>query len=161
VQKAWEKAYKLGVLASSDTHTGTPGNEEAGLAALWARALTRKDLFEALRKRCCYGTTGARILLDFRLNGRMMGEEIREESGEERVVTVLAAGTANIGTIEILKNNAVVHTQQGPGKTARLEWGDPVKKRAAGREDFYYVRVTQTDGNKAWSSPIWISSAGY
>ena len=161
VQKAWDKAYKLGVLASSDTHTGTPGNEEAGLAALWATALTRKDLFEALRKRRCYGTTGARILLDFRLNGRMMGEEIREESGEERVVTVLAAGTANIGTIEILKNNAVVHTQQGRGKTARLEWGDPENERLAGREDFYYVRVTQTDGNRAWSSPIWISSAGY
>jgi hypothetical protein len=161
VQKAWERGYKLGVLASSDTHTGTPGNEGAGLAALWAEKLTRKDLFEALRKRHCYGTTGARILLDFRLNGRMMGEEIEEERAEGRVVTVLAAGTTNIATIEILKNNAVVHRQEGSGKVARLEWGDPANRRIAGREDFYYVRVTQTDGNKAWSSPIWIYSAGY
>jgi len=22
--------------------------------------------------------------------------------------------------------------------------------------DFYYVRVTQADGNLAWSSPIWV-----
>jgi hypothetical protein len=161
VQKAWDKGYKLGVLAGSDTHTGTPGNEGAGLAAVWAKELTRKDLFEALRKRRCYGTTGTRILLDFHLNDRMMGNEIREERGEERVVTVLAAGTANIDTIEILKNNAVVHTQRGSGKVARLEWSDPENERAAGREDFYYVRVTQTDGNRAWSSPIWISSAAH
>jgi hypothetical protein len=159
VQKAWERGYRLGVLASSDTHTGTPGNEGAGLAAVWARELTRKDLFEGLRKRRCYGTTGARMLLDFRLNGTMMGEEIQEERGGERVITVLAAGTADIDTVEIIKNNVVACARQGAGKVMRLEWDDPASQPARDRTDFYYVRVTQADGNKAWSSPIWIAAA--
>jgi hypothetical protein len=159
VQRAWERGYKLGVIASSDTHTGTPGNEGAGLAAVWARDLTRQDLFEALRRRRCYGTTGARILLDFRINGHRMGEVVQVESPGKRGLTVLAAGTANLDNLEILKNNRVVHRQRGSGKVARFEWEDPADQRTAVREDFYYARVTQTDGNKAWSSPIWISSA--
>lgn len=28
--------------------------------------------------------------------------------------------------------------------------------RPAGSETSYYVRVTQTDGHQAWSSPIWV-----
>jgi hypothetical protein len=159
VQKAWQRGYKLGVIASSDTHTGTPGNEEGGLAAVWARELTREDLFDALRKRRCYATTGARILLDFRLNGFRMGEVVREEHSGKRELSVLAAGTGNFETLEILRNNEVVHSQAGSGKVIRLEWEDPEDRLRFPGEDFYYARVTQADGNRAWSSPIWIGSA--
>ena len=159
VQSAWERGYRLGVIASSDTHTGTPGNEGWGLAAVWARKRTREDLFEALRTRRCYATTGARILLDFRLNGFRMGEVVLEEGAGIRELTVLAAGTANLDCLEILKNNVVTHTTQGTGKVMRVEWDDSAGNRSGDPEDFYYVRVTQKDGNRAWSSPIWIGSA--
>ncbi len=158
VQRAWQRGYKLGVIASSDTHTGTPGNEGGGLAAVWARKLTREDLFEALRTRRCYATTGARILLDVRLNGFRMGEVVREEQPGKRELNVLAAGTGNLNSLEILKNNEVVHSQSGSGKVIRLEWEDAADRRSIPGEDFYYVRVSQTDGNRAWSSPIWIGS---
>jgi hypothetical protein len=156
VQNAWGRGYKLGVIASSDTHTGTPGNEDAGLAAIWAGNLTREDLFDAMRKRRCYATTGARILLDFRLNGRRMGEVVREEKPGKREIEVLAAGTVDLDRTEIVKNNEVVHTQRGFGKVLQLRWEDREHIRTGEHEDFYYVRVTQMDGNRAWSSPIWI-----
>lgn len=159
VQRAWQRGYRLGVIASSDTHTGTPGNEGWGLAAVWAEKLTREDLFEALRTRRCYATTGARILLDFRLNGFRMGEVVREEHAGKRQITVLAAGTANLDTLEILKNNVVMHTTRGTGKVMRVQWDDSAGDPSGDLEDFYYVRVTQKDGNRAWSSPIWIGSA--
>jgi hypothetical protein len=159
VQSAWARGYKLGVIASSDTHTGTPGNEGGGLAAVWAGELTREGLFRALRKRRCYATTGARILLDFRLNGFRMGEAVREEQPGRRELTVLAAGTGNLDSLEILKNNEVVHSRAGSGKVIRLRWEDGPNRRSIPGEDFYYVRVSQTDGNRAWSSPIWIGCA--
>ena len=88
-----------------------------------------------------------------------MGEVVREEQPGKRELNVLAAGTGNLDSLEILKNNEVVHSQSGSGKVIRLQWEDALNKQSVPGEDFYYVRVNQTDGNRAWSSPIWIGSA--
>jgi hypothetical protein len=72
--------HRVGFIAASDNHNGAPGLSarssrftnlvySGGLAAVWAAELTREAVFDALYARRCYGTTGARILLDFRLNG--------------------------------------------------------------------------------------------
>jgi len=84
--------FKLGIIGSSDTHLGTPGlvDEDAfvghaagtvsarleipplpdhplfnpgGLAVLWAEENSRDSLFEAMRRREAYGTSGPRIVL--------------------------------------------------------------------------------------------------
>ncbi len=87
--------YKLGIIASTDTHLGTPGAVEedrflghggagvpardkvppglpevlaynpGGLAVVWAEQNTRGALFDALRRREAYGTSGPRIVSRF------------------------------------------------------------------------------------------------
>jgi hypothetical protein len=41
----------------------------------------------------------------------------------------------------------------------RLRWSDPDWSRQS-REQWYYVRVIQTDDEMAWSSPVWVKPAG-
>ncbi|MCD6318128.1 CehA/McbA family metallohydrolase, partial [Candidatus Aerophobetes bacterium] len=157
IQKAWEKGHRLGVIASSDTHTGTPGNEGEGLAAVWAHDLTRESLFEAFRQRRCYGTTGARIIMDFRLNNCMMGESLNLKNNKSRKISIFVAGTAPIEKIEVLKNNRVAYVHPGYGSVENFDWIDnSVKELLSWGGEFYYVRVVQVDGEMAWSSPIWI-----
>lgn len=146
------------MVASSDNHTGTPGNEGEELAAVWAHDLIRKSLFEAFSRRRCYGTTGACIILDFRLNGHIMGEVLNLKDNRNRRISVLVAGTAPIEKVEVLRNNHTVYLHSGSGTLEKFEWKD----ESGGKPlpfwgEFYYIRVTQIDGEMAWSSPIWLS----
>ena len=66
---------KTGFVGSTDTHEGKP----AAKTAVLARELTRPAIFDALRHRRNYAVFNARIVLDFKINGHVMGEEIEIE----------------------------------------------------------------------------------
>jgi hypothetical protein len=75
LQDALEQGYRVGVLANSDGHKGRHGASHpgaslfgayGGLSCLLAEDLTRAGLFDAMRRRHHYATTGCRMLLDVR-----------------------------------------------------------------------------------------------
>ena len=140
-----------------------------GLTAVYADSLTQDDLFAALRERKCYATTGSRILLHFEIDGHEMGQlvEVGEATGEilsERHISARIYGTAPVDRIEVVRNNVEVCTYRGEGEDVQFQWTDrqtlsrialPRTLRGGGLACYYYLRVTQTDGEIAWSSPIW------
>jgi len=153
VQAAWARGQRLGVIGSSDDHWGQPGNDWGGLAGVWAPELTREAIFDGLWARRCYGTTGARILLAFSVNGHPMGQEIEVEPGAELAICARVAGTRPIKELAIVRDNEDVWTYRSPGQVAPVEVADVAPAEGS---CFYYLRVTQEDRQMAWSSPIWI-----
>ncbi|MEO7653549.1 MAG: DUF3604 domain-containing protein, partial [Bryobacteraceae bacterium] len=111
-QSAWEQGLELSTIAASDDHRAHPGQPHAGLAAVRAHALTRDGIFDALAARRTYGTTGARIILDFRVNGVEMGGHLKASDVQARDVRidVRAIGTGIIETVEVLR-----HSEGEPG----------------------------------------------
>lgn len=155
VQSAWARGYRLGVIAGSDTHLGQPGNPHCGLAAILAKRLTREALFTALKVRRCYATTGSRILLDFRVNGVPMGGVVQKEADCREVkVEVKVAGTAPLEKVEVVRDNQVVYTHFPDSWSTKFIWRD--SSTLSTLQTFYYLRVSQVDGEMAWSSPVWI-----
>ena len=161
-----EKGYRLGVMASTDGHFGNPGygylkpsgqwdKQEIGMAALavYAPERTRKSIFRALYDRRVYATSGDRIILDFRADGKPMGSEIR--TAWPPVLTIEAEGTAAIQRVEIKKNSKTVHVHEPEGTKVSVEWRDPDFR--TDEACYYYVRVLQADNEEAISSPIWVN----
>lgn len=156
---ALAKGYRLGFIGSGDSHNGHPGLVHlngpcGGLAAIVAADDTRDAVYDALKSRLCWATTGPRILLWFRLGATRMGGEVSaaDAARDDRPsYSGFAIGEAAIARIELVKNGSVVAAGDGGGKAeAKLDWRDP--EPAAG--DAVYLRVLQADGHAAWSSPI-------
>lgn len=171
VQKALGRGCKLGFTGGTDTHISRPASNmpefrrgirypKGGLTAIWAKELSRKSIFEALRTRSCYATTGERIIIKFSINDYPMGSTMEKSclNGCPAVtIETLVAGTERLEKVEIIKNNKIIHLKSTNDKFIEFKYVD--KPNFKGGEVFYYLRVTQTDGNMAWSSPIWVTSS--
>lgn len=94
--------------------------------AVYAKELTREGLYEALKARRCYGTTGERIVLETYADDHMMGEEYTTNSPPEIVVKV--AGTKNLESVELYRglNKIYEYPLKDPQKFSRIvkvTWG--------------------------------------
>jgi len=141
------RGYRMGIVAASDDHSARTGTH--GMTAILAEELTREALFDALRKRRCYGTTNSRMIIDFRADDHLMGEEYR--TSKPPLITLFAAGTAPIDRIELVHNGKVVSGKKGTGLVE--EFSFRARSRKSG---YYYPRVFQEDGEIGWASPIWV-----
>lgn len=172
--------YKLGIVGSTDNHKSTPGSvaelEEnvaeregaytGGLAAVWATTLSRDGIWQGLQDKRTYGTSGARIALEFtaKMGSQIvpMGGTLHAAGDDPAAVYlhVFAEGEtgAGIRKIEIFKNGALLTLGSGN----HLDFKDT----AASAPSYYRVKVYQTETamvdpshyprERAWSSPIWL-----
>jgi hypothetical protein len=176
VQVALRLGHRVGFIGGTDSHHGQANqgsrhvNDGNGLACVQATALTRDAIWQALYDRRCYATTGDRILLDLAMNGHPMGADLPVDLDTygPRHFALRIAGTYRLETVEILRNNEVVHTARPGGDVWEGEWTDDAPLRplalsptfAADRPFvFYYLRVTQANRQQAWASPIWLTQA--
>jgi hypothetical protein len=147
VWNAWAKGYKLGVQSSSDhiaTHTS--------YACVLAEQFTRQSILDAIRKRHTYAATD-NIIVDFRIGDALMGDIT--QSSEPTKLAVHIIGTAPITQIDVIRNNQYIHQVKPGTSESTFEYLDNSPQPG---ESYYYVRVEQTDGQLAWSSPIWVQN---
>lgn len=140
------KRYLFGFIASSD-HLSTAHS----YAGVWAPERSREAIFRAMQARRTFGAT-AKIRLVVRVGDHWMGESLQADRIPP--LTIEADGTAPIRTVEILIDGQVAHMLKPDARRVRMTH-DPERDV----EDFHYlyVRLTQADGHRAWSSPIWVT----
>lgn len=133
------RGHQVGFVAASDDHLSHPGYvspttrglaDSGGLAAVWAPEKTTDALFDALKSRHAYATTGDRIIVDFRLNGSAMGQRL--DYTPERKVQIRVIGTAPLESVTVVKNGQDVWTKDfvsekdaGDRRFAKLTFASP------------------------------------
>ena len=152
VEDALARGYKIGFVGASDFHNCFRSlTVERGLTGVYTRSLTPGEIFEAIRKRRTFATTGCRVAVDFRCNGKFMGEEL-ETSGGIRF-SGYAESPDSIASMEIVSDGNTVFETRVMDTRASIDW----QTDAPDSEAYYYLRVRTPGGGLAWSSPIWIS----
>jgi hypothetical protein len=182
---AFEQGYRVGVVCHSDDHKGRPGATRPGASTFGAIGgltcylmpeLTRDALFEALRRRRHYGTTGTRLYLNLhgsfaepvtafaedpqlaraqeiqetKVREALMGDIIRPGAVPMRLAAEII-GTAPIERVDVLHGTQLVQTVRPYraaelGRRLRVLW-QGAEYRGRGRETHWQGRLT-LDGNR-------------
>ncbi|NDW09642.1 Tat pathway signal sequence [Dysgonomonas sp. 520] len=123
IQYGLDQGHKFGIIGSTDQHAGYPGSFGDGRVAVLAPSLTREAIWEALKNRHVYCSTGDKILIDFRLNNAIMGDVVK---GKERKIYVNVDAQSSIDYVDIVKNGKTLKRISGP-LTPIVPEGDVVR----------------------------------
>jgi hypothetical protein len=144
LQPVLDGGVRVGLTSSGDHYS-------VSFAGVYAEERTRDAVFEALRARRCFATTGAKLALDFRADGNLMGSVLSVDGSP---VTFEAAVDSDgaIDAVEFIANGGVAR-EWAPGESSfavDFEAADPAP-------GYYYVRVHREDEHMAWSTPVWLT----
>jgi hypothetical protein len=145
VNNALNKGHRLSFESSSD-HWST----HISYSVVLAERFDRQDILDAIKKRHCYAATDD-IVVNVRSGSHIMGDEFR--TGQAPALDIHVIGTRKLTKIEVLKDSEVVHTVKPGKREYKGKWTDP---KPSDGVHYYYIRVTQEDGELAWGSPMWI-----
>ena len=151
IQDGLARGHRFGLIGASDSHNCFRAmTTESGLMGVYAPALTREAIFGAIKRKRTYALTGGGIIIDFRCNGKMMGESVHRS--DILVFTGYVASPEGITSVEIVSDGRVVHDQD----VSASEFDLDLMLEAPRQETYYYLRTETSSGNRAWSSPVWI-----
>ncbi|MEA1927018.1 MAG: CehA/McbA family metallohydrolase [Candidatus Auribacterota bacterium] len=159
VRDALNRGYKLGIIGSGDNHDGHPGNGSVGaivtgVLGVYSTGLTREEVWAAFERRQVYGTSGPKIILNFRVADSPMGSEVSWKRSRGAIpIAIRAIACDEIDRVEVIRNGKVIFSEKGDGVRARYLLQDPDPPAGT---SWYYLRIIQRDGQMAWSSPVWV-----
>jgi len=169
VQAALNDGFKLAFIGGGDDHYTHPGRPvkqyklrkvasslryKPGIAGIISSQLDSKNLIRSLNERNCYATTGERMWIKIKLNSTLMGQEAVVSKPPIIIITV--CGTSQVESVELIKNGNVIAVRTPANDRIKFAYKDDELK--SGEEAYYYVRVTQFNGERGWSSPIWVKA---
>lgn len=189
VDDALEQGYRVGILANSDGHKGRHGASHpgaslfgayGGLSCLLAEDLSRAGLFDALRKRHHYATTGCRMVLDVaatfgqdarlydddpnlgpashRPGRRAMMGDIVQSDADALEIKIAAHASAPIERLEIRNGLEVLETwrpfdEAALGRRIRVIW-EGSEYRGRGRQTVWDGGCTLSGNSVERFAPI-------
>jgi len=152
--RALKNGWHIAPDGSDDTHGPNWGSRRAWSGIL-APGLSKRNVLHALKNRNCYSTLDRNCLLRFKINRTVMGSIIPDPA--EIVKVAVAVNDPDVGDvitkIELFEDGVVVQTDKPNSNNRR--WKTKFSPKPG--KHFYFVKVTQKDGNLLWSAPVWVT----
>ena len=145
-QNALKLGHRLGVFASSD-HISQHVSY-----GVFCENFTRQGIIKGFQARRTMAATD-KIYVNMTCNGKPMGSMI-ESKGHNPKIWFKIDGTADLKRVTVVRNELdwqILDEFDGSAFETRIVDDAPVEG-----ESRYYLRVEQSDGNMAWTSPVWV-----
>ncbi len=143
--------WRVAPANNSDTHSAAWGSDHPPRTGLVAPSLTKADLLAAMQARRVFATEDSNLALALRLNGFWMGSVLTTSGTLSLTVDVLDPDN-EAATLYIYDNNLLL--TQTPLSGLQTQWAIQIKTLPG---HFYWVKLVQADGDRAYSAPIWFA----
>ena len=155
---ALDKGWHLAPTNNQDNHQGKWGNANDARDVILTDNFTEEGIYDAIRALRMYATEDKNLELGYTVNGLMMGSSIKTVPGKLDIeVSVYDPDrTDSIAKVEVVVNS---------GKVAHV-WDDAAQLKngtlsvtLAPEYSYYFIRVTQKDGDLAVTAPVWVGES--
>ena len=152
---ALDKGWHVAPTNNQDNHKGKWGNANDARDVVLTTDLTEEGIYEAIRAYRVYATEDKNLELGYTVNGKVLGSTIEEvpETLNIEVTAYDPDSSDSLSKVEVIVNS---------GKVAHV-WDDPAELKEglltatlAPDYSYYYIRVTQGDGDIAVTAPVWV-----
>ena len=155
---ALDKGWHLAPTNNQDNHKGKWGNANDARDVILTDSFTEDGIYEAIRALRMYATEDKNLELTYTVNGLMMGSSITEVPDKLNIeVTVNDPDASDsIAKVEVVANSGkVAYTWDN---AAQLNSGK-LSVTLDPSYSYYFIRVTQKDGDLAVTSPVWVGES--
>ncbi len=155
---ALDKGWHLAPTNNQDNHQGRWGNANDARDVILTDNFTEEGIYEAIRAMRMYATEDKNLQLGYTVNDLMMGSSIETVPSKLDIeVSVYDPDrTDSISKVEVVANS---------GKVAHV-WDDPAELKSGALSvtldpeySYYFIRVTQEDGDLAVTAPVWVGES--
>lgn len=148
---ALDKGWHVAPTNNQNNHNGQWGDASRARTVILAETLTEEALYDAMKDRRVYATQDSDLTVYYTLNGAVMGS-ILPKSEEAEITVFLSDPTDEaIGNVEVVADGGKVIDSAYVGTPSQV-----LELPVSGGYNYYYLRITQPDGDVAVTAPVWM-----
>ncbi len=147
---ALDAGWHVAPAISQNNHNGNWGREGEGRTVILAQALTEECLYEAMGQRRVYATEDSNLGIVYTLDEQLMGSVVPAGDSHTISLWIWDASEEPLGLIEVIgSEEQVLYAKEISG------CAEERTIRVPGGSAYYYLRITQQDGDVAVTAPVW------
>ena len=148
---ALDKGWHVAPTNNQNNHNGQWGDASEARTVVLAKSLTEEALYAAMKDRRVYATQDSDLAIYYELNGTVMGS-ILPKSEEAEITVFLSDPTDEaIGNVEVVTDGGAVLVSEYVETPSQV-----LELSASCGHSYYYLRITQPDGDVAVTAPVWM-----
>lgn len=148
---ALDKGWHVAPTNNQNNHKGQWGDASEARTVVLAKSLTEEALYAAMKDRRVYATQDGDLTIYYELNGTVMGSIIPKSKSAAVTVFLSDPTDEAIGSVEVVTDEGKVLVSEYVGTPSQV-----LELSASGGHSYYYLRITQPDGDVAVTAPVWM-----
>lgn len=149
--RALDEGWHVAPTNNQNNHNGQWGDASDARTVVLAKSLTEEALYAAMKDRRVYATQDSDLAIYYELNGTVMGSILPKSKDAEITVFLSDPTDEAIGNVEVVTDGGAVLVSEYVETPSQV-----LELPASGGRSYYYLRITQPDGDVAVTAPVWM-----